>query len=97
MEELAKQIADIILKKLEPEIHKAMVEKIVTVACERWRFQFSSAPEIERIIDQGIEKAISEKYKPVLEYIADKKAREKALRRAEQNGMLAEVKTLFDI
>ena len=97
MEELASLITDIILRKLDPEIHKAMVEKIIMVACERWRFQFSSNQEIERIIDQGIGKALSEKYKPVIEYIADKKAREKVLRRADQNGMLAEVKTLFDI
>ena len=87
MKELAEQIAKAIFDKMEPELHKAMVEKIIAAALEKWKFRVTGDDEINRMLEIGIEKAIAEKYKPVLDYIADQKARAKVMRRAEQNGI----------
>ncbi len=97
MKELAENIANEIFRRLEPELHKAMVEKIISVASEKWRFQFSGDNEITEMINSAIEKALLEKYRPALEYIADKKAREKVFKRAAQNDISAEeIKGLFN-
>jgi len=82
MEELAKKIVDLIFAKMEPELHRAMVEKIILTASNRWMFQFSGAEKIK-----SVDKALTERYKPALDYIADKKARQKVIERAEKNGI----------
>ncbi len=97
MKELAEAIADEIFRRLEPELHRAMVEKIISVASDKWRTQFVGDVEISGMIDQSIRKSLADKYKPALEYIADKKAQEKVLKRAAQNGIPAEeIESLFD-
>lgn len=98
MKELAESIAKEIFIKLEPELHKAMVQRIISVASEKWRLQFTGDREINEIIDRAIEKALNEKYKPAIEYIADKKARAKVLKRAIQNDIPAqEIEDLFNV
>ncbi len=82
MKELAEAIADEIFRRLEPELHRAMVEKIISVASDKWRTQFVGDVEISGMIDQSIRKSLADKYKPALEYIADKKAQEKVLKPA---------------
>jgi hypothetical protein len=98
MKELAENIAREIFIRLEPELHKAMVQKIISVASEKWRFQFTGDREISEIINHAIERALVEKYKPAIEYIANKKAREKVLKRATQNDIPAhEIESLFEV
>lgn len=85
--EFASFIADEFITRLEPELHKIMVEKIISVAAERWMYAATGNDVIAMLIDKAIIRNIEEKYQPIFDYIGDKKAREKALRRAEQNGI----------
>lgn len=96
MEELAKKIVDLIFAKMEPELHKAMIEKIILVASQKWLFQFSGKDKINELIDNAIDQALSERYGAALQYIADKKARQKVIERAERNGISEkEILSLF--
>ena len=87
MKDFAEQVATQFLQKLEPDLHRAMVERIIEIAAEKWRYQFCGDSKITALIDDGVEKALAEKYAPVIAYLADRKARAKVLRRAEQNSV----------
>lgn len=90
MKELAEKITSEIMGRLEPEIHKAMVERIIAISLDKWRFDFEKNEIISALIGKGMDAAIETTYKPVLDYIADRKAREKVMRRAKQNGIKRE-------
>lgn len=84
---LAENVAIKILEEIEPELHKALIERIIDVSLEKWMLRFTHDQLISDMISDAIVKAMADKYKPVLDYIADRKAREKVMRRAEQNGI----------
>ena len=96
MKEFAEEVAKLILERMGPELHRAMVEKIIVLAEDKWRWQFTSDEHITKLIDDGIERAMAEKYKPALDFIADERSRRYILRRAEKNGIpAAEILELF--
>jgi hypothetical protein len=92
-DKLAQDVAALVLERLEPEFKKALMQKIIDVAADRWRFYWQNESEITDLIDRAVQRAIDEDYKDVLEYIAKEKAKKKILKRATQNG-LAEQKIL---
>jgi hypothetical protein len=95
---LSEEIAKSIFNAMEPEIHQAMIEMIIHAASEKWLYRWQHEQLIGEMITKAIGEAIEGKYKPVLDYVADKKAREKVMRRAEQNGMKREeILPLFEL
>ena len=96
MKNLADEVATLIMDRLQPEIHNAMIEKIIESSLENWRSYWRTNEKITESIDRGIQKAMDEKYKMILDYIANKKAREQILQRAEKNKIpLTELESLF--
>lgn len=98
MENIVKDIVDYIFKLLEPELKKAMIQRILEVSLDRWKFVFASDEQITDMIKSEVKRKIEIEFAAVLNYIADKKAREKILRRAEQNGIKKhEILSLFEL
>lgn len=92
-QDIATSIADMLFDRLEPEIKQAFALRVLEIASEKWRFWLTGDEKITEYIDAKVEELIVGKYKPIMDAIADKKAREKVLRRAEQNGL---PRSLFD-
>jgi uncharacterized protein (DUF362 family) len=90
MKNFAEVVAYEFMRRFEPELHKAIVEQIISKGAERWIYRFSSDRTMSDAIDAGIESAMKHRYAPVIEYIANKKAREKAIARAKANGISQE-------
>lgn len=97
LEDFAEKVAADFFERFDPELHRVMVEKIIEFAAEKWFYQYTGNRVIRDLIDKGVERALAEKYGPVFRYIADQKAREKALRHAKKNGVEAEkILSLFE-
>jgi len=96
MKQFAEEIAERIIEHIGVELHQVMVERIIELAAEKWRYQFVGDQTITRLIEEGVDRAIEEKYKPALDYIADGKARKSLMRRAAKQGIpAAEIMQLF--
>src|SRR4030067_170360 len=87
IKDIARYVSDVVMVELGRELHKGMAERIIAVSLDKWRSTFLKDEDLSKLISDEMDKLIKEKYKPIIDYIADKKVREKVLRRAEQNGI----------
>jgi aconitase A len=98
MKEIAEKVAEMFFAKFEKELHDAMVHKIVNVGTMRWRDIWFSDNEISKLINEAIKDKFENKYRPVLDFISDKKAKERVIARAKKNGLTEEeISPLFEM